>query len=127
MAARKNAPNKHSVYKGGCPPWIEIPNLCGKHSQTISVLQRRTKLPTLLENFDSPQMSPNCLERQVSIVATQALHLLNNAMVHDLAKAFARRVRRAVGEVGGAHEAAHGAEGRLDIEESSHAGLRRER
>jgi hypothetical protein len=60
--------------------------------RSIFVLQRRTKIPTLLENFDSPQMGPNCLERNESIVAPQALHLLNNAMVHELARHFADRV-----------------------------------
>ena len=34
-------------------------------------------------------MSPNCLERNVSTVATQALHLMNDRMVEDLAKLFA--------------------------------------
>ena len=60
--------------------------------RSIFVLQRRTKIPTLLENFDAPQMGPNCLERSESTVAPQALHLLNNAMVHDLARHFADRV-----------------------------------
>lgn len=60
--------------------------------RSIFVLQRRTKIPTLLENFDSPQMGPNCLERNESIVAPQALHLLNNEMVHQLAQHFADRV-----------------------------------
>jgi mono/diheme cytochrome c family protein/cytochrome c553 len=60
--------------------------------RSIFVLQRRTKIPTLLENFDSPQMGPNCLERNESIVAPQALHLLNNEMVHELARHFADRV-----------------------------------
>lgn len=65
--------------------------------RSIFVLQRRTKIPTLLENFDSPQMGPNCLERNESIVAHQALHLLNNAMVHELARHFADRVFDRVG------------------------------
>lgn len=60
--------------------------------RSIFVLQRRTKIPTLLENFDSPQMGPNCLERNESIVAPQALHLLNNGMVHELAGHFADQV-----------------------------------
>ena len=60
--------------------------------RSIYVQQRRTKIPTLLENFDFPQMGPNCLERSEAIVAPQALHLLNNKMVHDLAGHFADRV-----------------------------------
>jgi hypothetical protein len=37
-------------------------------------------------------MGPNCNERGESIVAPQALHLLNNAVVHQLAAQFAERV-----------------------------------
>jgi uncharacterized protein DUF1553/uncharacterized protein DUF1549/cytochrome c len=65
--------------------------------RSIYVLHRRTKMPTILENFDSPQMGPNCIERGESIVAPQALHLLNNAAVKRLAEQFAERVEREVG------------------------------
>jgi mono/diheme cytochrome c family protein len=65
--------------------------------RSVYVRQRRTEIPTLLDNFDFPQMSPNCLQRRDSIVATQALHLMNNAMIHDLARRFAQRVVREAG------------------------------
>jgi hypothetical protein len=65
--------------------------------RSIYVLHRRTQLPTILESFDSPQMGPNCLERGESIVAPQALHLLNNTTVYELAGQFADRVLREVG------------------------------
>jgi hypothetical protein len=58
----------------------------------IYVQQARKQLPTHLETFDFPQMNPNCIERQASTVATQALHLMNNGMVQQLADSFARRV-----------------------------------
>lgn len=64
----------------------------------IYVQQRRKTMPTHLESFDFPQMNPNCLERRDSTVAPQALHLLNNRMVRQLAEAFAQRVRGDVGE-----------------------------
>ncbi len=70
----------------------------GVGRRSVYVLHRRTKLPTILESFDSPQMGPNCVERGESIVAPQALHLLNNATVHDLAAQFAERIRREAGE-----------------------------
>ena len=69
----------------------------GSGRRSIYVLHRRTKLPTILENFDSPQMGPNCIERGVSIVAPQALHLLNNSGVKELADQFAQRIEREVG------------------------------
>jgi mono/diheme cytochrome c family protein len=63
----------------------------------IYVQSQRKVVPTHLENFDFPQMNPNCVERRGSTAATQALHLLNNGMVRRLAEQFARRVRQEVG------------------------------
>ena len=60
--------------------------------RSIYVLHRRKEMPTILENFDLPQMIPNCLERPNSTVASQALHLMNNAQVRDLAARFAWRI-----------------------------------
>ncbi len=64
----------------------------GGWRRSIYAKQRRKEVPTFLETFDLPQMSPNCLGRPESIVAPQALHLLNNAEVRDLATALASRV-----------------------------------
>jgi len=58
----------------------------------IYVQQSRKQILTHLENFDYPQMNPNCVERRESIVAPQALHLMNTAMVHNLAEHFAQRI-----------------------------------
>lgn len=81
--------------------------------RSIYVLHRRTTLPTLLENFDSPQMGPNCIDRGESIVAPQALHMLNNIAVHSLAARFAERLQRECGsdrnhQIVRAHELAFG-------------------
>ncbi len=65
--------------------------------RSLYVRQQRKQMPTLLENFDLPQMNPNCLERRNATVATQALHLMNDGTVHELAEHFARRVRREAG------------------------------
>jgi mono/diheme cytochrome c family protein len=64
----------------------------------IYVQQMRKKMPTHLETFDYPQMNPNCLERRNSTVAPQALHLMNNGMVQQLAEHFARRVQKEAGD-----------------------------
>lgn len=66
--------------------------------RSVYVLHRRTKLPTILESFDSPQMGPNCLDRGESIVAPQALHLLNNATVHAWAGHLADRIIAEAGD-----------------------------
>jgi hypothetical protein len=63
----------------------------------VYVQQTRKQLPTHLENFDYPQMNPNCVDRRDSIVAPQALQMMNSGMVHDLAEQFARRVMRKAG------------------------------
>jgi hypothetical protein len=62
--------------------------------RSIYVQQQRKVIVTHFENFDFPQMNPNCVERRDSTVAPQALHLMNNGMVHKLAEAFARRVAK---------------------------------
>jgi hypothetical protein len=63
----------------------------------IYLRQARKQMATHLENFDFPQMNPNCIERRDSTVAQQALFLMNNKMIDELAEAFAERVRQDVG------------------------------
>jgi len=65
--------------------------------RSIYVQQRRSETPTLLDSFDLPAMGPNCLERNVSTVAIQALHLMNNPLVDRLAASFAERLRKEAG------------------------------
>ena len=64
--------------------------------RSIYIRQRRKEIPTILENFDLPQMSPNCVERPNSMVAPQALHLLNNSLIRELSDAFSDRVEQEV-------------------------------
>ncbi len=56
-----------------------------------------TSNPTILDTFDFPEMTPNCLERVESTVVPQALHLLNDPTVRKLADSLAGRVRREAG------------------------------
>jgi mono/diheme cytochrome c family protein len=60
--------------------------------RAIYVLQRRRSPLTMLEIFDTPPMSPNCVERPVSTVPTQALQLLNGQQVQDHARYLAGRI-----------------------------------
>ncbi|MEX2112647.1 MAG: DUF1553 domain-containing protein, partial [Pirellulales bacterium] len=66
--------------------------------RSIYVLKRRTQPLTILQGFDVAGMDPNCIERSESIVAPQALHLANNALVRELATALAERVMRESGD-----------------------------
>ena len=63
----------------------------------IYVQQQRKRLPTHLESFDYPQMNPNCIERRDSVVSPQALYLMNNGMIFELAESFAARIRKEAG------------------------------
>ena len=65
--------------------------------RSIYIQQRRKEIPTILEAFDFPQMNPNCLARANSVVATQALHLMNNGLIHQLSQSLAERVAREAG------------------------------
>ncbi|MGZ0162327.1 MAG: PSD1 and planctomycete cytochrome C domain-containing protein [Planctomycetales bacterium] len=66
--------------------------------RTVYVQQRRKELPSILETFDLPQMNPNCVERPNSMVASQALHLLNNGMIRGLTLQFAQRIEAKAGD-----------------------------
>jgi hypothetical protein len=68
------------------------PQESGKWRRSLYALHRRTEMPTMLETFDYPEMGPNCIERSVSTVSPQALYLLNNARVRELAAALATRI-----------------------------------
>jgi hypothetical protein len=48
----------------------------------------------VMESFDLPAMIPNCVQRSVSVIAPQALHMMNDGMIAGLAEAFAARVRK---------------------------------
>ena len=62
--------------------------------RSVYLQHRRTEIPSLLATFDYPVMGPNCLERNVSIVSTQPLMLMNNQHIRELAAAFAARVKQ---------------------------------
>ena len=67
--------------------------------RSVYVRQRykRSGVPTLLDNFDYPELSPNCINRNEATVAPQALHLMNDSMIRRLAASFAARVKREAG------------------------------
>ncbi len=60
--------------------------------RSLYIQQIRKKPLTIFESFDVPAMNPNCIERKQSNVALQALYLLNNRRVWELADAFAAAV-----------------------------------
>jgi mono/diheme cytochrome c family protein len=60
--------------------------------RAIYVLARRTTPATMLEVFDGPRMSPNCIQRSYSTVSTQALQMMNSEVIRQRARYFAARL-----------------------------------
>lgn len=65
--------------------------------RAIYVFQRPTETPTLLEAYDFPEMSPNCLMRRQSNVPTQALQMMNSDQIWEFARFMAGRIIDDVG------------------------------
>jgi cytochrome c553 len=62
------------------------------YRRSVYVLRRRQTPVSLMDAFDQPPMTPNCTERRMSNVATQALHMMNGSMTWDLSRYMAGRV-----------------------------------
>ncbi len=61
--------------------------------RSVYVFVRRNAPYPLFEAFDMPDTHESCSRRQRSVSVTQTLNLLNDQLVLDWAKAFARRVQ----------------------------------
>ncbi len=66
--------------------------------RSVYVTHRRTQPISLLETFDQPFMNPNCVQRGLSVVSSQALHLMNGDLARDNARFMAGRIIDAVGD-----------------------------
>jgi hypothetical protein len=62
------------------------------YRRSIYVMRRRQTPVSLMDAFDQPAMTPNCPERRMSNVATQALHMMNGSMTWELSRYLAGRV-----------------------------------
>ena len=79
---------------------VSLPSRNG-YRRSIYMKHKRETLLTTLTAFDAPRLddgNPNCLKREHSTVATQALQLMNSELVTESAQYFAGRVMDAVGE-----------------------------
>jgi hypothetical protein len=75
-------PEGEVVAKGSISGW----------RRSIYVLERRRTPLTLLEAFDLPPMSPNCIERRQSTVPTQALQMMNSDVILQHSRYLAGRL-----------------------------------
>lgn len=70
----------------------------GGYRRSIYLLQRHTTPVTLLDAFDLPERTPNCLVRRQSNVPTQALQMMNGSDLWNHASFMAGVVMEEVGE-----------------------------
>jgi len=70
--------------------------------RSVYLIQRRSVLMPMAETFDAPNLSTSCARRQSTIVAPQALTLLNGALTRTEARHLAARVERSADPVGDA-------------------------
>jgi len=66
--------------------------------RSIYVLQRRKTPLTVMEVFDLPPMSPNCIERRQSTVPTQALQMMNSEVLRGHSRYLGGRLIDQFGE-----------------------------
>jgi hypothetical protein len=62
------------------------------YRRSIYLQQRRSTPVTILDTFDAPFMSPNCVRRGESIVSSQALQLMNGDQIRESARYLAGRI-----------------------------------
>ena len=67
------------------------------YRRSLYVAQHMQKPLTLLDAFDLPRMTPNCIERRQSQVATQALQMMNGSDVWDHSRYMAGRLIDEIG------------------------------
>jgi len=76
--------------------WYPSPKL-DQNVRSIFLVQKRTVRVPFMETFDLPENSVSCARRTISVVAPQALTLLNSPLALEAAAAFATRVQREAG------------------------------
>lgn len=78
--------------------WYPSPK-ADQFARGVFLVQKRTVKVPFMETFDLPDNAVSCARRDQSIVAPQALTLLNGPLTIEAAKALAQRVQREAGEL----------------------------
>jgi hypothetical protein len=76
--------------------WYPSPKT-NQHVRSIYLIQKKTVRVPFMETFDMPENSVSCARRIESIVAPQALSLLNSSLTVEAARALAERAQREAG------------------------------
>jgi hypothetical protein len=77
--------------------WYPSPKT-NQNVRSIYLIQKKTVRVPFMETFDLPENSISCARRNESIVAPQALSLLNSSLTIEAARALAERVQREAGD-----------------------------
>jgi hypothetical protein len=78
--------------------WYPSPK-ADQFARSLFLVQKRTVKVPFMETFDLPDNAVSCARRDQSIVAPQALTLLNGPLTIEAAKALAQRAQREAGEL----------------------------
>ncbi len=73
--------------------WYPSPKT-NQNVRSVFLIQKRTVRVPFMETFDLPENSVSCARRNESIVAPQALSLLNSTLTIEASRALASRVQR---------------------------------
>ena len=76
--------------------WYPSPKT-NQNVRSVFLIQKKTVRVPFMETFDLPENSISCARRNISIVAPQALSLLNSSLTIESARALAERVQREAG------------------------------
>ena len=76
--------------------WYPSPRT-NQNVRSVYLIQKKTVRVPFMETFDLPENSISCARRNESIVAPQALSLLNSVLTVEAARALAERVQRDAG------------------------------
>jgi hypothetical protein len=77
--------------------WYPSPKT-NQNVRSVFLIQKRTVRMPFMETFDLPENSVSCARRNESIVAPQALSLLNSSLAVEASRALASRVQREAGD-----------------------------
>ena len=83
------------------PAYHASPTKRERNRRTIYTFQQRSLVDPTIEVFNGPGLDLSCERRDSSTVPTQAFTLFNSAFAHDMALAFAMRLRSERGDIEG--------------------------
>jgi hypothetical protein len=84
--------------------WYPSP-LPERNVRSLYLVQKRTVKVPFMETFDLPENAASCPRRNASVVAPQALALMNGALTADAARAMAAHIGRSGDAAAQVHEA----------------------